>query len=337
MSASPGGKPDVGVFVPERFCDEVYDYVDDNLAEAMDDMEKELREAARKVGAGAVSGATTDSIGTTVKTCCDNVQKRLQKEFDRNLDIFDRYVKKNVSAAKTMAAASSSPRGAAAAGDGGGHTGGASSGGKAGAGAGAGAGQVATTPTDGVAGKDRLTSSETGAEGQDAWILEVSEETPPKRLEEEEELDAEIQHLRKRRRQSLRRYAAMVRKGAREAAVLQDVDEYVEALQVGVSSSFDYNGLTPVPAKVQEAVQSCAELRATAARAQDLTRRVERLVQGSAKNGSSLGGGSSGGSGAVVAPPAPRDLQAMFQRSSERQVVAGGAADYSALETRLKR
>lgn len=70
---------------------------------------------------------------------------------------------------------------------------------------------------------------------------------------------------------------------------------------------------------------------------EDLTRRVERLVQGSAKNGSSLGGGSSGGSGAVVAPPAPRDLQAMFQRSSERQVVAGGAADYSALETRLKR
>ena len=68
---------------------------------------------------------------------------------------------------------------------------------------------------------------------------------------------------------------------------------------------------------------------------EDLTIRVERHVQGSAKNGS-LTGGSSGGSGAAAAPPAPRDLQAMFQRSSEQQVVAGGAADYSALETRLK-
>lgn len=60
----------------------------------------------------------------------------------------------------------------------------------------------------------------------------------------------------------------MVRKGAREAAVLQDVNDYVEALQMGVSSSFDDNGLTPVPAKVQEAVQSSAELRVTADRAQ---------------------------------------------------------------------
>lgn len=64
----------------------------------------------------------------------------------------------------------------------------------------------------------------------------------------------------------------MVRKGAREAAVLQDVNDYVEALQMGVSSSFDDNGLTPVPAKVQEAVQSCAELRATADRAQGAVR-----------------------------------------------------------------
>lgn len=52
------------------------------------------------------------------------------------------------------------------------------------------------------------------------------------------------------------------------AAVLQDVDEFVEALQMGVSSSFDDNGLTPVPAKVQEAVESSAELRTISARAQ---------------------------------------------------------------------
>lgn len=50
--------------------------------------------------------------------------------------------------------------------------------------------------------------------------------------------------------------------------MLQDVNDYVEALQMGVSNSFDDNGLTPVPAKVQEAVQSSAALRVTADRAQ---------------------------------------------------------------------
>lgn len=48
---------------------------------------------------------------------------------------------------------------------------------------------------------DGLASSAMKGVGQGAWILEVSEETPPKRLEEEEELDAEIQRLRKRRRE----------------------------------------------------------------------------------------------------------------------------------------
>lgn len=75
-------------------------------------------------------------------------------------------------------------------------------------------------------------------------------------------------HLGVRDKQSLRRCAAMVRKGARESAVLLDVKDYVEALQMGVSNSFDDNGLTPVPAKVQEAVQSSAELRVAADRAQ---------------------------------------------------------------------
>lgn len=50
--------------------------------------------------------------------------------------------------------------------------------------------------------------------------------------------------------------------------MLQDVNDYVGALQIGVSSSFDDNGLTPVPAKVQEAVQSSAVLRVTAMRAE---------------------------------------------------------------------
>lgn len=55
----------------------------------------------------------------------------------------------------------------------------------------------------------------------------------------------------------------MVRKGAREAAVLEDVNEFVEAVTTGVASSFDDNGLAPVATKVQEAAQSCAELRFT--------------------------------------------------------------------------
>ena len=73
-------------------------------------------QAVPKVGEGAAGGATTASNEETVKTCCDNVQKHLQKEFDRNLDIFDRYVKKNVSAATTVATANSSSRIAATAG-----------------------------------------------------------------------------------------------------------------------------------------------------------------------------------------------------------------------------
>lgn len=52
------------------------------------------------------------------------------------------------------------------------------------------------------------------------------------------------------------------------SVVLQDVNEFVEALQMGVSSSFDDNGLTPLPAKVQEAVESSAELRTIATRAE---------------------------------------------------------------------
>lgn len=60
------------------------------------------------------------------------------------------------------------------------------------------------------------------------------------------------------------------------AAVLQDVNEFVEALQMGVSSSFNDNGLTPLPAKVQEAVGSSAQLRTIAEQAQgtELSERV---------------------------------------------------------------
>lgn len=63
----------------------------------------------------------------------------------------------------------------------------------------------------------------------------------------------------------------------------------------------------------------------------ELTRRLERQVQESAATGC-----ASGGTGIAAPPPAPRDLQEVFQRSSKQQVVAGGAADYSALEARLR-
>lgn len=63
----------------------------------------------------------------------------------------------------------------------------------------------------------------------------------------------------------------------------------------------------------------------------ELTRRLERQVQESA-----AAGRASAGTGIAAPPPAPRDLQEVFQRSSKQQVVAGGAADYSALEARLR-
>lgn len=70
----------------------------------------------------------------------------------------------------------------------------------------------------------------------------------------------------------------MVRKYAREKAVLTDARDYVHALKTGEKNSFDENGLTPLPVKVQEAVQSSAELKVTAARAQGMNGIVSRCV-----------------------------------------------------------
>lgn len=69
-------------------------------------------------------------------------------------------------------------------------------------------------------------------------------------------------------KQSLRRCAALVRKCARENAMLTDAKDYADALETGEKNSFDENGLTPLPSKVQEAVQSSSELKVTALRAQ---------------------------------------------------------------------
>lgn len=52
------------------------------------------------------------------------------------------------------------------------------------------------------------------------------------------------------------------------AALLQAAKEFSEALHLGVTSSFDDNGLAPLPAKVREAVESNMELKALASRAQ---------------------------------------------------------------------
>ena len=151
------------------------------------------------------------------------MQKVLQKEFDRNIDIFDRYVKKNVAAvaAATVSAGPSSADGAAAAAAaaGGRVNNGAAAPAAGGWGATAGAGlarAAAPAPAAGASGggsggggeeAGRLVASSAkggaarGADGADAWALDVEESAPPKRLEEEEALDAEIQHLRKRRRE----------------------------------------------------------------------------------------------------------------------------------------
>lgn len=76
-----------------------------------------------------------------------------------------------------------------------------------------------------------------------------------------------------------------------------------------------------------------------------LTRRVSGLQErvtttsGRGESGSSVGRGDSGGgsgSASATSSSRPRDLQAVFERSREQQVAAGGAADYSALQARLK-
>ncbi|CAM9142558.1 unnamed protein product [Ectocarpus fasciculatus] len=361
--------PLLGDFKTENFCDEVYDYMDDSLAEAMVKMEQELIQAAAKVkgadqGGGGGGGGGGGDMEATIKTCCDNVQTRIQQEFDRNIDILDRYIKKNVAAVAASVpfgpGATEAPAVAAAEEDG--RTGNDAAPAAGGWGAGTAAtgaispaaAVAAATPGEGGAqersggpgggggvggGSSAASSAQGGAVlGVDTpWATEVEEGAPPKRLEEEEVLDAEIQQLRKRRREGLRRCAALVRKGARETVLLQDVKDFVDALQMGVSSSFDDNGLTPIPSKVQEAVQSCAELRVTADRAQALTRRLERQAEESAGwgGGGEVGGGAGSSAVASTVPP-PRDLQSMFQRSSEQQVVAGSAAEYSTLDTRLR-
>lgn len=168
-------------------------------------------------------GGSSSSIEASIKTCCDNVQKRLQKEFDKNLDIFDRYVKMNVAAVAEAVASGPGAAEATVEALTGGGTGGRGNGAAGGWGArDAGAGLQAPTTADagasaGASGGGGEGTKGVGGEGAsgsssekrgrraagdaDAWALDGEEAGPPKRLEEEEALDAEIQQLRKRRRE----------------------------------------------------------------------------------------------------------------------------------------
>lgn len=141
---------------------------------------------------GATADQSNSSFEKTVKTCCDNVQKRLQKEFDRNLDIFDRYVKKNVSAATSAAGARREPTGSAAA---------VTTAGNGGAIGGGAVAEVGAAVAGGGRESTPLSASKPGRGVREGWTFEVEEGSAPKRLEEEEALDADIKRLRKRRRE----------------------------------------------------------------------------------------------------------------------------------------
>ena len=67
----------------------------------------------------------------------------------------------------------------------------------------------------------------------------------------------------------------------------------------------------------------------------ELTRRLEREMKERVTGGGGESGGGSSAAGVVTAPP-PRDLQAIYQRSREQEVVSGDARDNATLEARLR-
>ncbi|CAM9511583.1 unnamed protein product [Sphacelaria rigidula] len=280
----------------------------------MDAMENTLKD---KVRASGVDIEQQQDMEDKIKTCCDSVQEKIQRRLDRNLDIFDRFVKKNISVARGALDSADTPSSAMDSGTGG-----------------SGSGSAGVT----VAKRGRAT------DGVEDWSgFEIDKTATPKRLEDEKEVDADLERIRERRRKAVRRREALERKGLRVAAVLQDVNEFVEAIQLGVSSSFDDNGLTPVPAKVQEAVESSSELREIVARAQGLTRRLEDMQASSGSGRGDEGGSSRNGSrngvaarpGASAAASRQGDLQSTFERSLEQHVSTGGAEKYAVLRGTL--
>lgn len=156
-------------------------------------MTKEAKAGGASRGGGSESSC---SVEEAIKICCDHVQKKIQKVFDKNLDLFDRYVKKHASrevkSTRAVGANTSAEM------ESGGKRGGSSCESSAG-------GTGAESPSTSRAGaRDRngaISVSIKKARSQEWWDFEVEEGVAPKRLEEEIALDAEIQRLRKRRQE----------------------------------------------------------------------------------------------------------------------------------------
>lgn len=114
-----------------------------------------------------------------IKTCCDSVQEKIQRRLDRNLDIFDRFVKKNISVARGALDSADTPSSAMDSGTGG-----------------SGSGSAGVT----VAKRGRAT------DGVEDWSgFEIDKTATPKRLEDEKEVDADLERIRERRRKVGRR------------------------------------------------------------------------------------------------------------------------------------
>ena len=138
------------------------------------------------------------SVEEAIKTCCDTMQNSLQREFDRNLDLFDFCVKKAVSGATASAREAAAESASAAMGAAPGNKGVSPSDNSAGVTLGA-----TNASREGVrdsTGGDPTSCKRGGS--RDEWRdSEMEEGAVPKRLEDEKALDAEIHRLRKRRRE----------------------------------------------------------------------------------------------------------------------------------------
>lgn len=132
---------------------------------------------------GAAKPGAEKGLEEEIKTACDMVQQRHQREFDRNLDIFDRYVKKNLKAAMPDHAKWTGVRPTRSDRE-----------------------RSHGTEPDSTAGRQNTPAAAddtdpTRSDGVATWGFELDEAAPPKRVEDERALDAELQRLRKRRRE----------------------------------------------------------------------------------------------------------------------------------------
>lgn len=157
-----------------------------------------MEQATVRAGEG---GEEQESIEEKIKTACDNVQHRLQTKIDYNLDIFDRYVKKHVLAAKTAVGLVTSASG--------------SEGVQA---------KPAAAGAAGSGGEREKTSSKSAGGGggaESSWTFEVDERKAPKRSEEEAEVDADLRRLRKLQREVGRRCGCACRGESPNAIVIE--------------------------------------------------------------------------------------------------------------------